>query len=210
MFCAKCGASNEDTSVFCYKCGAKLVQISENPVVEPVVEQPAPAPEQDNQVFSKPVSHSNRKKIANTVSSVVLVVLIVVIIVATNTNLFSGLGLGGSAKITFTSDFEETYSGGGPFIIEHSGTVWSVQSGGYIVQRFGNTVPFSVSGTFSSSMSVTAFIVSESVWNTVNLTDHGNVAMTDLSPYELTTGSVSSGSLSVDLAAGQHYIVIFV
>lgn len=188
-----------------------MAHTSENPPVEqpsPVVVQSPPVVQND-QIDDKAASSAKRKKTVDTVTTVILVVLILVIVLATYTNLFSGIGLGGSSKVTFTSNFEETYSGGGPFVIEASGNVWTVQSGGYEIQMFGNTVPFAVAGTFSSSPSVTAFIVSQSVWNSVNVTDHGNVAISDLSPYELNTGSVTSGSLNVDLSAGNYYLVIF-
>lgn len=209
MFCSKCGTQNDDSDAFCYKCGAKLAQSPQN--IQEAQQAPVqdPVQAQSFQTAPEEVKASNRKKVGETVSTVILVVLILVVVLASYTNIFSGIGLGGSAKVTFTSDFEQTYNGGGPFVIDSSGTVWSVHSGGYILQRFSNTVPFSTSGSFSSSLAVTVFILSATDWNTVNLTDHGNVPVSDVSSYILNTGSVESGSLNANLAAGTYYIVIF-
>lgn len=205
MFCTKCGAPNEDSSAFCFKCGAKLVIESTQP------EQAAPVEEQISQTTApSPVMSSNKKKkYTETASTAILAILIVVILLATYTNIFSGIGLGGSSKVTFTSDFEETYSGGGPFVIDSSGTVWTIHSGGYMIQKFGNNVPFSISGTFSSNAKVTAFIIGESDWNLLNVTDHGNVAKSDMNTYVITTGDVETGSLQTSLSAGNYYIVIY-
>lgn len=203
MFCTSCGAQNDESSSFCYSCGAKLGSGGDKSVNSGPVEVQSNEPGTSTSVASK------RKKYTETISSVILVVLIVIVLLASYTNVLSGFGLGGYSKVTFTSDFQETYSGGGPFVIDSSGTVWSIHSGGYMIQRFGNSVPFAISGTFSSNAKVTAFIIGESDWNLINATDHGNVPVSDMTTYITTSGNVATGSFQANLGAGNYYIVIF-
>lgn len=66
MFCAKCGAQNDEHSLFCYQCGAQLTRPApvepETPVVPVEAEIPAEAPETVSQMPTRRVRRKRSKK----------------------------------------------------------------------------------------------------------------------------------------------------
>lgn len=119
------------------------------------------------------------------------------------------LALGGSDKVTWSSNFEMVDQYGASYLIDGAGTVFTIASGSYTYQLFWSNLPITISGTFTSTAGVTAYIVDSAQWNATSNYNANNVPQSEVGSYYYTTGDVITGSIDTNLAAGSYYLLIF-
>ena len=197
MFCSKCGTQNPDGNQFCSQCGSSLSAIGK--------------PAQVNRKFSgfgnmKPQGLASNKNYKIITIIFVFIILLVVVTFAIYNGFF---GPGGSDKVTWSSNFEMVDQYGASYLIDGAGTVFTIASGSYTYQLFWSNLPITISGTFTSTAGVTAYIVDSAQWNATSNYNANNVPQSEVGSYYYTTGDVITGSIDTNLAAGSYYLLIF-
>lgn len=154
------------------------------------------------------------RKSSKALNVVFLLIIVAIAIVAVigpwGLGLVNGLHFGSSkeADLTWTTELKQTFPNGYVNTLVPSGTDWKIDSGSAFPFRFGSTGPSGsviVSGTFTSTLGVAVFVVTNSTWNSLG---SSNPPQSALSQYVYTSGNVTSGSVDLDLSIGTAYVIV--
>lgn len=197
-FCQKCGAQNPDDNQFCSQCGAGLSGMEKSAVFKHRSKESANA---------QPDKTRSGKKLR--VLTIVIVIVIMLITLSYYYDNFIKPHPQGNEEVTWTSDFILVDSSGSTFTIDTTGTVFTIHPSSYVYQLFWAYIPVSISGTFSSTAGVTAYIVDASQWNSTSNFNSIDLPQSSVGSYYYTTGDVTTGSIDTNLAAGSYYLLLF-
>jgi hypothetical protein len=157
--------------------------------------------------YVKPSGTAKEKRYKIITFIFVSIIFLIVIVFVISSNIFGPSG--GKDKVTWSSNFEMVDQYGASYVLDSAGTVFTISSGSYTYQLFWTNLPITLSGTFSSTGGVTAYIVDSSQWNATSNYNANSVSQSQVGSYYYTTGDVITGSINTNLAAGSYYLVIF-